>query len=101
LREHLFELGLERYQPLGRPESHLRALLALFDRAREEDVAPARYQEFAERLAAEAGTDPERIDRARDEIEKARAYLRYTELLPPHGRLGLRHPPALGPRLVG
>src|SRR6185436_18544275 len=40
LREHLFDLGLERYLPLGNPDKHLDALLTLFDRARDEDVTP-------------------------------------------------------------
>src|SRR5215472_2440952 len=41
LRERLFELGLERYLPLGRPDAHLAALAGLFDRARNEDVSPS------------------------------------------------------------
>ncbi|MGH7743116.1 MAG: UvrD-helicase domain-containing protein, partial [Candidatus Eiseniibacteriota bacterium] len=38
LRDRLFDLGLERYLPLGNPDTHLRALHAVFDRARSEDV---------------------------------------------------------------
>ena len=41
----------------------------------------------ARRLAAEAGDDPERDDRAEGEIEKARAYGRYQQLLFEHGRI--------------
>jgi DNA helicase-2/ATP-dependent DNA helicase PcrA len=59
LREHVFELGLARYAPLGEPERFLGDLVTLFDRARDEDVSPARYLEFAARLAAEAGDDPD------------------------------------------
>src|SRR5690349_9572805 len=87
LRERLFELGLSRYLPLGRPEAHLEALVTLFDRARNEDVAPAEYLAFAESLAREAGDDPERLDRAEAEREKARAYERYETLLAAAGRL--------------
>ena len=48
LRERLFELGLERYLPLGQPDAHLRALTSLFDRARNEDVCrPEQYLAFA------------------------------------------------------
>ena len=47
LREHVFELGLSRYAPLGDPERFLGDLVTLFDRARDEDVSPARYLEFA------------------------------------------------------
>src|SRR5258706_8044518 len=88
LRERLFELGLERYLPLGRPDTHLGALAGLFDRARNEDVSPARYRAFAERLAADAGSDPEKLDRASAEREKALAYERYETLLLGAGRPG-------------
>src|SRR5206468_4270913 len=63
LRERIFELGLERYLPLGSPDEHLDALLTLFDRARDEDVSPEEYRAFAERLAAGAADEEER-DRA-------------------------------------
>ena len=87
LRERLFELGLERYLPLGRPDTHLEALTALFDRARNEDVSPERYAAFAAKLTAEAGDDPAKRDRAEAEVEKARAYARYESLLFRDGRL--------------
>ena len=87
LRERIFELGLDRYLPLGRPDAHLDALTGLFDRARNEDVAPERYLEFAETLAAAAGDNPETRDRAEAEREKARAYGRFEELLWSAGRL--------------
>jgi len=87
LRERLFELGLERYLPLGQPDAHLAALTALFDRARNEDVSPERYLAFAAKLVAEAGDDPDRRDRAAMEIEKARAYAKYESLLFRAGRV--------------
>src|SRR5438034_9267751 len=43
LREHLFELPLDRYRPLGDPARFLHALVTLISRARDEDVAPADY----------------------------------------------------------
>jgi ATP-dependent DNA helicase UvrD/PcrA len=100
LREHLFELGLERYLPLGRPDEHLAALVQVFDRARDEDVTPERYREFAERLAAEAGEDPARRDRADAELEKARAYAAYQRLLLEHGRVDFGSQISLGLRLL-
>src|SRR5215471_3156385 len=87
LRERLFELGLERYLPLGRPDTHLESLTALFDRARNEDVSPEQYAAFAAKLQAEAGNDPEKRDRAEAEVEKARAYARYESLLFRSGRV--------------
>ena len=53
LRERLFELGLERFLPLGNPDEHLKALVACFDRARDEDVTPGRVRRL--RRAARRG----------------------------------------------
>jgi DNA helicase II / ATP-dependent DNA helicase PcrA len=100
LREHLFELGLERYLPLGNPEQHLQALMGLFDRARDEDVSPEDYLAFAARLADEAGDDAELRDRAVAEREKARAYAAYHRLLLEHGRVDFGHQISLALRLL-
>ena len=100
LREHLFELGLDRYLPLGRPDRHLEALLGLFDRARDEDVSPRQYLDFAARLEAEAGDDPAARDRAAAEREKARAYAAYHDLLLRHGRVDFGHQIGLALRLL-
>jgi len=100
LRDRLFDLGLERYLPLGHPESHLRALHQLFDRARNEDVSPARYQAFAESLRAAAGDDAEKRDRAAAEVEKARAYARFTEKLLAAGRVDFGSQIGLALRLL-
>ncbi len=54
LREHLFELGLDAYLPLGDPTRFLGALAGLFGRCRDEDVSPARYREHAAGLEADA-----------------------------------------------
>jgi DNA helicase-2/ATP-dependent DNA helicase PcrA len=100
LRERVMDFPLSRYRPLGSPDSHLRALVALFDRARDEDVTPERYLEFAERLTREAGADPERRDRAEAELEKARAYAFYQRLLLEHGRVDFGAQIALALRLL-
>ena len=51
LREHLFELGLERYRPLGDPARFLEALAGLFSRAKDEDLDPRAYLAAARSLA--------------------------------------------------
>ena len=51
LREHLFELGLERYRPLGDPTRFLEALVELFMRAKDEDISPERLADHAHELA--------------------------------------------------
>jgi len=100
LRERLFELGLRRFLPLGNPDEHLRALVSLFDRARDEDVSPEQYAAFAAGLAAGAGDDPEKRDRAEAEAEKARAYAAYQRLLLEHGRVDFGSQISLALRLL-
>jgi DNA helicase-2/ATP-dependent DNA helicase PcrA len=93
LREHLFELGLRHYRPLGDPTRFLAALADLFSRAKDEDVSPTAYLEYAARLAAEVAEaadpqDPQEAERlaalrevAEHQEELARAYARYCDLL--------------------
>lgn len=99
LRERLFDLGLSRYLPLGAPDSHLRALVHVFDRARDEDVSPEQYLAFAERLVADAH-DEAAADRAAAELEKARAYGTYQRLLLEHGRVDFGSQISLALRLL-
>jgi DNA helicase-2/ATP-dependent DNA helicase PcrA len=106
LREHLFDFQLERYRPLGDPTRFLDSLAALFSRCKDEDVSPARYLEYARRLAAGAeemaaalatrgdmATDADRdaADAAAEDslrqLELARAYGLYQELLAKAGFL--------------
>src|SRR3954470_11235789 len=71
LRERLWRLPLQRYRPLGDPTRHLSALLTLVSRAKDEDVSPARYREWAEGQGAVAGADAERRDAAQRHQEVA------------------------------
>ncbi len=89
LRAHLFELPLAHYRPLGDPTRHLHALVGLFGRAKDEDVAPDAYLAYAQRLADDAAARPddaERRERAARELELARSYAAYQALM---GREGL------------
>jgi DNA helicase-2/ATP-dependent DNA helicase PcrA len=82
LREHVFELGLERYRPLGDPTRFLGALVDLFNRAKDEDVdcaallahvqSPSLVDELAEDVAG-----------AR--LELATAYAAYQRLMAERG----------------
>jgi DNA helicase-2/ATP-dependent DNA helicase PcrA len=118
LRERLFDLGLDEYRPLGDPDRFLGALAALFARCRDEDVSPARYREYADRLAVdaavaaaevEAGHDVGDEDRdraaalaetARRQLELATAYGRYTDLLAEHGAIDFGDQVSLALRLM-
>jgi DNA helicase-2/ATP-dependent DNA helicase PcrA len=85
LRERLWRLPLHRYRPLGDPTRHLSALLTLVSRAKDEDVPPARYREWAEaRVAgasATANTNTEKRDEAERHLELAAFYETYQTLL--------------------
>jgi DNA helicase-2/ATP-dependent DNA helicase PcrA len=66
LRDHIFDLGLERYRPLGDPTRFVGAMVDLFARAKEQGVAPAALRDYAGEL--EAG-----VAAARDAAEGAAA----------------------------
>jgi DNA helicase-2/ATP-dependent DNA helicase PcrA len=109
LRERLWRLPLERFRPLGDPTRHLGALLGFVSRAKDEDVSPAAYREWAETRAA-AATSEEEADEAARHREVAAFYETYQSLLAEagvvdfgdqiHGALSLlRERPALRSRL--
>ena len=111
LREHVFELGLDEYRPLGDPTKFLDALATLFSRAKDEDVSPEAFLAHAERLAAEAAerggsadADPDAIaalaEEARRRGELARAYGVYQRLLAQAGAVDFGDQVALALRLL-
>ncbi len=119
LREHLFEFDLDAYRPLGDPTRFLAALATLFSRCKDEDISPAAYREFADRVSAEASRvaeaaqaagasagDAERdpadaaAEEARRQDELARAYATYQGLLAANGCIDFGDQVALALRLV-
>jgi len=113
LREHLFELGLERYLPLADPTRFLGALTGLISRAKDEGVSPQEYGSFAAELRAgaeavmAAASEPgERevaealIQEAAGHDELASAYLRYGQLLAERGLVDFGDQVALALRLL-
>jgi DNA helicase-2/ATP-dependent DNA helicase PcrA len=80
LRERLFELPLERFRPLGDPTRHLSALVALVSRAKDEDVSPEQYRDFALARQAAAQSDAER-DSAAHHLELAAFFEAHQRLL--------------------
>ncbi|MBM4434891.1 MAG: ATP-dependent helicase [Chloroflexi bacterium] len=89
MREHLFtDMPLRRYRPAADPTRHVRALLDLFARARDDDISPEQYLAFARGLgAAVAGADDpaSAADEAEAQEELAAAYAAYDELKKKHG----------------
>src|SRR5512145_2474502 len=80
LRERLFKLPLDRFRPLGDPTRHLRALATLVSRAKDEDVSPGQYREWAEARLAAAANEEER-DEAQSHLELAAFYEAHQRLL--------------------
>src|SRR5436189_1332217 len=90
LRDRLFQLPLERYRPLGDPTRHIRALITLISRCKDEDVSPEEYAAHAERLAAlarAAPDDEELRERVAQQLELARTYGKYQELMAASGAI--------------
>src|SRR4051812_44839767 len=107
LREHLFELELDEYRPLGDPTRFLDALATLFSRAKDEDVSPDAFLAHAGALAAEAAAaDPDAegtpalAEESRRRTELARAYAAYQRLLAANGAIDFGDQVSLALRLL-
>jgi ATP-dependent DNA helicase UvrD/PcrA len=119
LREHLFDFELDLYRPLGDPTRFLDALAAMFSRCKDEDISVGRYLEYAERFVGtaermladlDARTDPAtdadrdaadaRRESAARQLELARAYGRYQDLLGRAGYLDFGDQVSLALRLL-
>lgn len=93
LRDHLFELGLERLLPLGDPTRFVTALVELFGRAKEDGIGPDDLAAYAAELeagvrAAQGRTPPQAqetldalLDEAGLQAEIGRAFGAYERLL--------------------
>src|SRR6059036_967252 len=89
-RDRLFELPLAHYRPLGDPTRHLQALITLISRCKDEDISPEEYAAHADRLAALARAAPEDEalrERAAQQLELARTYAKYQELMGASGAI--------------
>jgi DNA helicase-2/ATP-dependent DNA helicase PcrA len=87
-RERLFEFPLDYYRPLGDPTRYVEGMLALISRAKDEDITPADYVAFTDKVVAQAEADPsdkELAEHARRQREIALTYKRYQELLAAEG----------------
>ncbi|MFC1805118.1 ATP-dependent helicase [Candidatus Omnitrophota bacterium] len=83
-REHLFEFSLDYYRPLADPTRFIEALLGLFSRARDEDISPKEYLDYAQDFMIKAKADPDDAaaqELATQQMEVAEAYAKYQELL--------------------
>jgi DNA helicase-2/ATP-dependent DNA helicase PcrA len=101
LREHLFELPLDRFRPLGDPTRFLHALVTLISRARDEDVSPAEYRRAADAIAAAADPgDAAAAEEAARQQELAGLYEAYEALMRRTDRIDFGDQVSLALRLL-
>jgi DNA helicase II / ATP-dependent DNA helicase PcrA len=84
VRDHLFELPLKHFRPLGDPTRHIQAMITLFSRLKDEDVGADEYLAHAESLLSAAADEAARLE-AEEHVELARTYAQYQTLM---ARLG-------------
>ncbi len=100
LREHVFELPLKFYRPLGNPTKFLHELTRHFSRLKDEDIAPAEYLAFTEQAFNRAGDDSAERRDAEKQLELARCYGAYQDLMAKNGYVDFGDQIALGTRLL-
>ncbi|MFQ5881990.1 MAG: ATP-dependent helicase [Candidatus Methylomirabilales bacterium] len=101
-RERLFEFPLSYYLPLGDPTKYIEGILTLISRAKDEDVSPAEYLQYAEGLAGRARAHPDDDvlqEEARRQMEIALTYKKYQELIAREGGVDFGDQVALTIRL--
>jgi len=89
-RENLFKFPLSYYRPLGNPTRYIEAILALISRAKDEDITPEEYINYAQKLNQRAKDNPEDTELAEistRELEVAQTYQSYQELLAQKGKV--------------
>lgn len=89
-RDRLFEFSLSYYRPLGNPTRYIEAMTTLFSRAKDEDVAPKEYLDYAGGLKQKAKAnleDMELAEIASQQMEIARTYQKYQDLLAKYGKI--------------
>src|SRR3989338_8769760 len=87
-RELLFEFVLSYYRPLSEPTRFIEAMLSFFSRAKDEDISPKEYLDFAQGLVLKAKADSSDAtleEEAQQQMEVALAYDKYQELLASKG----------------
>ncbi len=82
-RENLFKFPLNYYRPLSTPTKFISAMISFFSRARDEDISPQEYLDYAQKLEREAsqGTDAALKEDAARHVELAKCYAQYQALL--------------------
>lgn len=83
-REHIFEFSLNHLRPLNSPYRYARDLLRYFSKIKDEDISAEKYLKFAEEKLKQAN-DKEETEEAERQIEIAKCFGEYNELLHQNG----------------
>lgn len=86
LRGKLFELPLKHFRPLGNPTSHIEKILDFIKRAKQEDITPEEYLEWAKRKIPKCKDESER-EEIEKHIEMAETWKKYKELMENEGKI--------------
>jgi DNA helicase-2/ATP-dependent DNA helicase PcrA len=89
-REHLFDFPMRIFRPLSHPTLHIGPILKLISRAKDENISPEEYLQYAERLRARAAEHPEDAElqeQAARQAELAQIYAAYQEKLREEGKV--------------
>ncbi len=102
-RENLFKFELKHFRPLGNPSKFVDAMIGLFSRARDEDVSVEEYLEYAQKLkkdSAENPSDAALKEEAARQMELAKCYEQYQNLLLKEGKIDFANQFYLALRLL-
>lgn len=84
LKDHLFDLQLDYFRPLGNPTKFLQGLLQHFSRLKDEDISPEEYLRYAKEISNKQYSTSNEQESSKLEIQKtlelAHAYKTYEEL---------------------
>lgn len=88
-REHLFDLPLDHYRPLSSPTKFIQAMLNVFSRAKDEDVTPDDYLNYANGLLEQSLAESENVElleESKKQNEIAETYHQYQSFLAKRGK---------------
>ncbi len=79
IKKNLFELGLDRFRPLGNPSKFIHVLINFFSRLKDEDITADKFVNFANEIGSGAMGDDDKEEAAKL-TELADVYRSYQEI---------------------
>ncbi len=87
IRENLYSFDLNYYRPISNPLSHIEELIKHFSRLKDELITPEEYLQYAKDKYEELKNKKEDTEESEHQLELAKAYGRYQELMLQEGNL--------------